>query len=51
MGGTVSTVAKNAQDIVGTVLHVITWPVSVTKGVVQDGQGLSVSKVNKLIEI
>lgn len=47
MGGTVSTVANNAQDIVETAIPVITWLVCVTEGVILDGQGLSVSTVNK----
>lgn len=46
MDGSVSTVANNAQDIADTVLPVITKPVNVTKVVIKDGQGLSVSKVN-----
>lgn len=51
MDGTVSTVANSAQDIVETVLHVITLMVSVMGAVMLDGQGLPVTKVNKLIEI
>lgn len=42
MGGTVSTVANNVQDIVETVLPVITWLVNVTTGVIKDGLRLSV---------
>lgn len=49
-GGTVSTVAKHAQDIVETALYVIMWLDNVRKGVIQGGQGLSVKKVNKLIK-
>lgn len=51
MGGTVSTVANNAQNIVETLLNVITLQGNVMKGVVQDGQGLSVPKVNERYQV